>query len=174
MPEHGTGVKTEDELVIERVFDAPCELVWQAWTDPEHFVQWWGPAGFTTPHCTIDLRVGGRLLVCMSSQEYGDFWAAGVFNAVEPPSRLVYTSYMADEDGNKVPPTRYGIVEGFPDETVIDLRFEDLAGGRTKMTLRQAIPSTLAQQSGALEGWSQSFDKLAAYLVAAGRGQTHG
>ena len=74
MSEHTEAhASTGDELVIERVFAAPRELVWQAWTDPQHFVQWWGPNDFDTPYCTIDLRVGGHMLFCMRSAEYGDF-----------------------------------------------------------------------------------------------------
>ena len=165
MSEQATATATGDELVIERVFDAPRELVWQAWTDPEHFMQWWGPDDFTTPHCTIDLRVGGTLHFCMSSQQYGDFWAGGIFYEVDPPSRLVYGDYFADEHGNRVSPSHYNMSPDFPEETLTTLTLEELDGGRTKMTLRQALPSRVAEQAGALEGWSQSFDKLAAYLA---------
>ena len=155
-----------DEMVIERVFDATRELVWQAWTDPAHFVQWWGPDGFTTPHCSIDLRVGGHMHFCMRSTEYGDFWAGGVFYEVDPPSRLVYGDYFADEHGNRVSPAHYSMSPEFPEETMTSLTLEDLGDGKTKMTLRQGIPSRLAEQSGALVGWSQSFDKLAGYLAS--------
>jgi uncharacterized protein YndB with AHSA1/START domain len=166
MSERGYPEAMTDELVIERVFDAPRELVWRAWTDPEHFVQWWGPNEFSTPHCTIDLRVGGHMHFCMRSAEYGDFWAGGVFYEVDPPARLVYGDYFADEQGNRVSPAHYNMSPEFPEETMTSVTLEDLGGGKTKMTLRQALPSRLAEQSGALEGWSQSFDKLAAYLVA--------
>ena len=167
MAEHGTGVKTEDELVIERVFEAPRELVWQAWTDPEHFVQWWGPDGFTTPYCTIDLRVGGHMRFCMSSPEYGDFWAGGVFYEIDPPSRLVYGDYFTDEQGNRVSPAHYNLSPDFPEETLTTVTFEELGASRTRMTLRQALSSLVAEQSGTLEGWGQSFDRLAAYLATA-------
>ena len=154
-----------DELVIERVFDAPRELLWRAWTEPEHFVQWWGPDGFTTPYCTIDLRVGGQVRFCMSSPKYGDFWAGGLFYEIDPPSRLVYGDYFTDEHGHRVSATRYNLSPDFPEETLTTVTFEDLGGGRTLMTLRQAIPSGLAEQSGAREGWSQSFEHLAAYVI---------
>jgi len=167
MSEHAAspGAAAEDELVIERVFDAPRELVWQAWTDPEHFVQWWGPDGFTTPFCTIDLRVGGQMRFCMSSPEYGDFWAGGVFYEIDPPSSLVYGDYFTDEQGNRVSPSHYNMSPDFPEETLTTVTFEEAGEGRTKMTLRQGIPSTLAEQSGAMEGWSQSFDRLVAFLA---------
>ena len=127
---------TADGPVIERVFEAPRELVWRAWTDPEHLVRWWGPDGFATPHCTIDLRVGGRLHLCLRSPEYGQLWAGGVFYEIDPPSRLVYGDYFADEEGNRVSPAHYNLGPDLPDETVTSVTFEDLGDGRTKMTLR--------------------------------------
>lgn len=165
MSERGMSQAATGELVIERVFDAPRELVWRAWTEPEHFMQWWGPEGFTTPHCTIDLRVGGHLHFCMHSDEYGDFWAGGVFYEVDPPAKLVYGDYFADEAGNRVSPSYYNMSPEFPEETLTTLTLEDLGEGRTRMTLHQALPSSVAEQAGASGGWSQSFDKLAAYLA---------
>jgi uncharacterized protein YndB with AHSA1/START domain len=55
----------ENELVITRIFDAPVELVWKMWTEPDYCKKWWGPRGFTTPFCKIDFRVGGKFLNCM-------------------------------------------------------------------------------------------------------------
>jgi uncharacterized protein YndB with AHSA1/START domain len=159
------ATSSSEEMVIERVFDAPRELVWQAWTVPEHFVQWWGPEDFTTPHCTIDLRVGGRMHFCMRSAEYGDIWGGGVFYEIDPPSRLAYGDYFADEQGNRVNATHYGMSADFPEETMTIVTLEDMGGGKTKMTLRQRIPVTLAEREGAFVGWGQSFDKLAAYLA---------
>lgn len=105
---------------------------------------------------------------CMRSEEYGDFWAGGVFYEIDPPSRLVYGDYFADEQGNRVSPSHYNMSPEFPEETMTSVTLEDLGEGRTKMTLRQALPSRVAEQSGALEGWSQSFDKLAVYLEQTG------
>jgi uncharacterized protein YndB with AHSA1/START domain len=67
------------ELVIERIFDAPRELVWRAWTDPERMKRWWGPKDFTAPHITIDLRVGGKYVSCMRGPDGNDFWSTGVY-----------------------------------------------------------------------------------------------
>jgi uncharacterized protein YndB with AHSA1/START domain len=164
------GPTTGDELFIERVFDAPREMVYRAWTERDQFVQWWGPDGFTTPHCTIDLRVGGRFHLCMRSAEYGDIWCGGVFHEIDPPSRLVYGDYFTDEQGNRVPATHYGMSADFPEETLTTITFEDIGGGRTRMTLRQAIPSALAEREGAFVGWNQSFDRLAAYLATGSGG----
>ncbi|MGH8068203.1 MAG: SRPBCC domain-containing protein [Candidatus Entotheonellia bacterium] len=68
----------ERELVITRIFDAPRELVFKAWTEPERLMRWWGPNSFTTPFCTIDLRPGGVFHCCMRSPEGRDYWCKGV------------------------------------------------------------------------------------------------
>ena len=154
----------ENELVITRLFDAPRELVFKAWTEPEHFVQWWGPHGFSTPHCTIDLREGGKLFYCMRSAEYGDLWCGGVFQEIDPPSRLVFVDYFADQQGNPVPPSTYGMGEGMSNETLVTVLFEE-EDGKTRMTLTHAIPSSSPEQAGAIEGWSQSFERLATHLA---------
>ncbi len=81
------------ELTITRVFDAPRELVWKAWTEPERVKRWWGPKSFTTPVSKIDLRVGGKYLYCMRSPEGKDFWGTGIFREIVAPERLVMTDY---------------------------------------------------------------------------------
>jgi uncharacterized protein YndB with AHSA1/START domain len=74
----------EEEVVIKRTFDAPRELVWQAWTDPETMMRWWGPKGFTSPTCEIDFRVGGKALNCMRSPDGTDYWSTGVYREIVP------------------------------------------------------------------------------------------
>src|SRR5688500_6087761 len=96
-------MSTEQDLVVTRVFDAPREMVWKAWTDAEQMKRWWGPKGFTAPTCTMDLRVGGKYLHCMRSPEGQDFWSTGVYREVTAPERLVMTDSFADEKGNVVP-----------------------------------------------------------------------
>lgn len=81
----------QQELVIKRIFDAPRELVWDAWTEPEQIMRWWGPKGFSAPVAKIDLRVGGAYLNCMRSPEGKDFWSKGVFREIVAPERLVMT-----------------------------------------------------------------------------------
>jgi len=99
----------ESELIITRVFDAPSELVWKAWTEPERVKQWWGPRGFTSPFCKIDLRVGGSYLVSMRAPDGQDFWSTGVYREIVPQERIVATDSFADEKGNVVPASHYGM-----------------------------------------------------------------
>ena len=82
------GTKSAEwELLITRVFDAPREFVWKAWTDPERFMRWWGPKNFTSPVSKIELRVGGTYLKCMRSPEGRDFWSTGVYREIVPMER---------------------------------------------------------------------------------------
>jgi len=154
------------ELVIERIFDAPRELVWKAWTDPEHVMRWWGPKGFTSPACEIDMRVGGKYLWAMRSPEGQDLWSTGVYREIVPFDRLVCTNSFADENGNAVPASHYGITADLPLEMVATVTFEEV-DGKTKLTLRHEgfPPGEMSEMAQA--GWKESFDKLADYLVKA-------
>lgn len=155
-----------NSLVITRVFDAPREEVWKAWTDPEIFKAWWGPEGFTSSVSKMEVEVGGKYLNVMHGPGMDgivrDFWSTGVFKEITEPERLVMTDSFADENGNAVPASHYGMSAEFPMEMTVTVEFEN-ENGRTKMTLTQAgMPAT--EQVGARQGWGQSFDKLAKVL----------
>jgi uncharacterized protein YndB with AHSA1/START domain len=153
----------ESDMTITRIFDAPRELVFKAWTEPERLMRWWGPQYFTSPVCKVDLRVGGKYLFCMRSPEGQDFWSTGVYLEIVPPERLVYTGHFADEKGNVVPASYYGIGDDFPEELVVIVTFED-QGGKTRMTLRhEGLPEGQMREM-TLAGWSTSFDKRAESL----------
>jgi uncharacterized protein YndB with AHSA1/START domain len=151
-------------LIITRVFDAPRELVYKMWTIPEHLATWWGPHGYTAPVCTIDLRVGGTMLVCMHSDEREDHWVKATFEEIAAPERLVMRQQFCDPDGNAIDPTEIGFPPDFPREMRLTVTFADL-GGRTKLTIEQTMPKTI-MGGGARIGWNQSLDRLAAELAA--------
>ena len=154
----------QQELVIERVFDAPRELVWRAWTEPEQVMRWWGPKGYTSPAAEIDLRVGGKYLWCMRSPEGQDLWSTGVYREIVPLERIVCTNSFSDEKGNVVPASHYGIGGDMPQEVLGTVTFEDL-GGKTRMTLRNEGLPAGEMREGADAGWNEAFDKLAASLA---------
>ncbi len=157
------GPAEKRELVITRIFDAPRERVWKAWTDPEQVRRWWGPRGFTTPFCTIDLHVGGVLLNCMRSPEGKDYWSTGVYREIVPLKRIVYTDSFADEKGNVVPATYYGMSSEIPLEMLVTVTFEK-QDGKTQMRLtHEGLPAG-KDSEGAQVGWNESFDKLAQNL----------
>ena len=151
-------------LVIERVFDAPRERLWKAWTDPEEVKKWWGPKGFTAPSIQTDLRVGGTNLWAMESPDGQVYWSTGTYREIVPLERIVVTDSFADENGNVVPGTHYGMPDDLPLEMEITITFEDAGEGRTKLTIRHAgLPATEAGQQ-AEGGWNESLDKLAAVV----------
>ncbi len=161
---HGAAAKSlhVEDLVLKRVFDAPREAVWKAWTDPKRFILWWGPKGFIAPACRIDLRVGGKYLACMRSPEGQDYWSTGVYREIVPGAKLVYTDNFADADGNVVPASHYGMQGKWQSELLVTVTFEE-DDGRTIMTLRHVgIPPETMNDCEA--GWSGSFDKLEGIL----------
>jgi uncharacterized protein YndB with AHSA1/START domain len=152
--------KTGADLVVTRIIDAPRELVWKSWTEPDRLMRWWGPKGFTSPVCRIDLRVGGAYLYCMRSAEGQDYWSTGVYREIVEPTRIVCTDSFADAKGNPVPASHYGMSGDWPAELLVTVSFED-HNGRTRLTLRHVgIPAgQMSELTGA--GWEGSFDKLA-------------
>jgi uncharacterized protein YndB with AHSA1/START domain len=148
---------TRDAVVIERSFEAPVDLIWRMWTDPEHFRQWFGPDGATIPVAKLDVRPGGSRLVCMEVQSPSglmQMWFTGEFREVVENRRLVYTESVSDEEGNALA----------HETTEITVELEAV-GDHTRMVMTHAgIP---ADSPGAA-GWTMAFAKLAAHVAAAG------
>ena len=159
------AVNETERMVVTRIFDAPRELVWKAWTDPKYVMQWWGPKGFTAPVCRIDFRVGGKFLCCMRSPDGQEGWTAGEYYEIIPQEKIVYSMYFADSEGNRVDPSQFGIEH----EAIEDARdmviFEDFGNGQTKLTLIGNESMESAKDSGQLEGWNQILDKVAAVIA---------
>lgn len=151
-----------DAVVLERTFDAPIEMVWQMWTEPEHFKQWYGPQGFSIPVAQMDVREGGKRLICMASPDGKmKMWFTGEYVTVEPNGRLVYTDGLADEEGNVVSPAAMGMGDDFPTVTQVTVLLEE-RDGRTHMKMTHAgVPS----DSGGAGGWAQAFEKMESYLA---------
>ncbi|HSX30590.1 MAG TPA: SRPBCC domain-containing protein [Candidatus Saccharimonadales bacterium] len=152
-------------LVITRVLDAPVEKVWAAWTEPEQIKKWWGPKDFTAPTIRVDLQVGGKYLFCMHGQPGPgmpamDFWSGGTYDEIVPLKRLVCLDSFADADGNMVPASTYGMTD-LPDVMRVQVDFEPLPDGKTKLTLTHDGAPAGEQMSNMETGWNQSLDKLA-------------
>ena len=154
-----------DRMVVTRIFDAPRELVWKAWTDPKYVMQWWGPKGFTSPFCKIDFRVGGKFHCCMKSPEGQEFWNAGEYHEIVPYEKIVSSMYFADADGNRVEPEQLGIQHEHIEGALDTVLFEDLGNGQTKLTFIGNEPAEDATNSGQLEGWNQILEKMAAVIA---------
>jgi len=142
----------EREVTITREFDAPRELVFSMWIDAKHLAKWWGPHGFDNPHCEVDPRPGGKILIHMRAPDGGVHPMGGVYNEIVPHERIVFTSYVELPDGTRVI------------ESHNTVRFEQ-KGGRTKVIVHARAggftdfaPRMLA---GMEAGWATSLDKLA-------------
>ncbi len=158
--------------MITRLFAAPRDLVWKAWTEPEHLKNWWGPNNFTAPVARVDLRVGGRYLFCMRGPDGKDYWSTGAYREIVPMQRIVATDSFSDAQGNVVPATHYGMDASIPLELLITVTLEDV-DGKTKMTLRHAGFPAGAEREMAVAGWNESFDKMAGHLAAMSQGVAH-
>jgi len=143
----------ERTLTITRTFDAPRELMFKVWTQPEHLVRWWGPKGFTTPSCQIDFRPGGAYRTVIRSAEGKDHVMRGVYREIDPPERLVLTFAWEGEDGRP------------KHETLVTVSFAE-QDGKTRLTFEHGVFETVDDRDAHLGGWSQFMDSLAEYLAA--------
>jgi uncharacterized protein YndB with AHSA1/START domain len=141
------------ELVVTRVIDAPREVVFRVWTDPKHAARWWGPQGFTTLSCEMDVRPGGAYRACMRSPQDTLHCRRGIYREVSAPERLVFTFAWEDAQGNP------------GHETVVTVRFDDI-GGKTRLTLHQAVFETVTARNEHQRGWTSTIERFAEYLAA--------
>lgn len=147
-------------LKITRVYNAPRERVWQHWTDPDQYLCWSSPKDYTGSYAKFDLHVGGKYLNCMRGPEGQEIWSTGTYKEIIEPNRIVMTDSFADEHGNIVPATYYGMGSDLPMEMEVEVTLEDI-GGKTRVTLEHCgLPEgEILEQT--KEGWNQSLDKLA-------------
>jgi uncharacterized protein YndB with AHSA1/START domain len=142
----------ERELVVTRILDAPRALVFQAWTEPDRAARWWGPQGFTTLYCDMDVRPGGTFRASMRSPAGTVHWRRGVYREVVEPERLVFTFAWEDAEGKP------GL------QTLVTVTFADL-DGKTELTLRQGVFETVAARDDHRRGWTSTLARFAEYLA---------
>jgi uncharacterized protein YndB with AHSA1/START domain len=140
----------DDELLITRTFDAPPELVFELWSNPEHVRNWMGPEGFDCPVAELDFRVGGKYRALIRSPEAGDSWFGGVYREIRPNKRLVFTFAWDAGPSSGV-------------ETLVTINFAEVRG-KTSMTFHQTPFRSVDARDRHIGGWASSFDKAAAYL----------
>lgn len=146
-------------LTLERIIDAPRELVFKAWTDPKQVAQWWGPHHFTNPVCELDVRPGGAILIHMAGPDGTVYPMKGTFDEIIEPERLVMTTgALEDEQGNPQ----------LEDITTVTFAEQE---GKTKLTVHAVVTKAAPAAEGALagmeEGWNQSLDRLADFVANA-------
>ena len=137
-----------NELTMTRIFDAPRDLVFKAWTAPEHMMNWFCPNGFTLPVCEMDFRVGGRFRLCMRASDGNEHWVRGVYREIVPVELIVFTGTM-EHDGNEVLTT---------------VTFDDQEN-KTRLTVHQTYSIETDSTRGARQGWTETLERLAVYLA---------
>jgi uncharacterized protein YndB with AHSA1/START domain len=154
-----TAATTDREVVISRVFDAPRELVFKAWTDPEHLAKWYAPRGCTIEMREIDVRTGGTYHHCIRNPAFHDCWCKGTYLEVVPPERIVCTMAISNEKGDLITAVDAGMDPDWPSETTLTVEFEEHAG-KTTVTLHQTVQESLAKRTGAYPSWLDMLDRL--------------
>ena len=144
------------EFIISREFDAPRELVFEAWTDPKHLAQWWGPKGFTNPVCEWDARPGGKIYDVMRAPNGVDYPMGGEFREIVAPERLVFSCGALDEKGKLL------------FEFVHTVTFVE-RNGKTKLTIQSRVTKTTAEANKYIGGYEMgmtlSLERLAGLLT---------
>jgi uncharacterized protein YndB with AHSA1/START domain len=142
---------TAQEITISRVFDAPRELVWKAWTEPDQLAEWWGPRGSRTPRerVKLDARPGGAFSVTTISEDGDEMTVHGVYQEIVEPERLVLEE-----------PAEGSWHEG----AVSVATFTDLGDGRTQMVIQTTIHTTDEMRVQAQTGMESTFDRLGEYV----------
>jgi len=143
-------------IIAVREFDAPCDLVFEAWTDPKHLAQWWGPNGFTTTTSSFDMRPDGVWRFVMHGPDGRDYQNRITYEDIVRPRRIVYRH----GGGEDVEPVRF----------TTTVTFDDL-GGKTRITMRMDFPTTaerdrVIKDYGADEGLVQTLARLSDYVAA--------
>ncbi len=150
----------EPTITMTRVFDAPRELVFTAWTEPEHLAQWWGPHDFTNPVCEVDLRPGGAWRIDMQGPDGTVYPNKGIYQEVDPPARLVFSDIVDDDAG------AWGDTP--PPSSVTTVTFDD-RDGKTTVTMVTRLDSVAARDAmvemGSEAGMTESFERLDALLA---------
>jgi uncharacterized protein YndB with AHSA1/START domain len=152
-----------DAVVIERSFDAPVNLIWQMWTVAEHFKAWYGPAGATIPVAKMDVRPGGKRLVCLEIQTPDgpmQMWFSGEYRDVVENKRLVYTESVSDHNGLVLSPSDTGTTQSHPTTTEVRVELSEMGDSTYMLMTHTGIP---ADSPGAA-GWAMALDKLATYV----------
>jgi uncharacterized protein YndB with AHSA1/START domain len=166
-----TETKSAD-FVISRVFDAPRDLVWKCFTDPEHMKRWWGPKGFTNFSSKMDFRAGGRYHYGLKSPDGMTMWGRMIYREIVPPEKIVFINSFSDEQAGL---SRHPMAPSWPIEMLSIFTFEEQPDGKTRFTVRWSPHNATAEEQRAFDqghgsmtqGWSGTLDQLEAYLAKA-------
>lgn len=150
------------EIHITRVFNAPLELVWKAWTEAAHIEKWFGPEGFSTRVETLDFRPGGSWVYVMIGPDGTEYPGKGMFKEIVPMERIVATDEFGDGMEEMVP------ADTLPQGMIVTETFEDLGGQtRVSITILHSSVEDLKKHEdmGVIAGWNSTLDCLEKHLA---------
>lgn len=156
------------DIVVTRVFDAPVEKAWRAWSEGALVQRWWGPTGFTCPVATMDFREGGTSLVCMRApKEWGgkDMYNTWTYETIVPLKRIAYVLRFSDEKRNPVEPAKQGLPAEMPKEVRNGVTFKKSGDGKTEVTVTEYDWPVGPLREMSQLGLEQCLDKMAALLA---------
>ncbi len=157
---HTEKTTDQKEIIIERIFNASREQVWQTWTEAKHVEQWFGPRGFTTEVAELDLRPGGKSLYIMKDQEGNEYPSEGVFKEIVAQKKIVSTDEFGEDEQGNIP-------DDVPTGMIVTTSFDD-DGDDTRLTIQimhQSVEDRKKhEEMGVVDGWNESLDKLEEYL----------
>jgi pimeloyl-ACP methyl ester carboxylesterase/uncharacterized protein YndB with AHSA1/START domain len=161
-------LETMKSVVSSRVFSAPVEEVWKAWSESDYVKQWWDPAGFTCPVAEMNFREGGKSLVCMKwPEEMGgaEIYSTWTYTKIIPNEKIEFIFNFSDKDGNKISPSDIGMPDGIPDDVPHVITFKNAGNGKTEMTVSEYGYTNDQVVDLSKQGLDQSLDKMAAIYV---------
>jgi len=155
-----TASSNQNEILFSRVFDAPRELVWEAWTDPKHISRWWGPPGYSVPSCDIDFRIGGKIHLDMQGPDGKVYPADGVYRVIIKSEKIVIVGTAEDT---------HPCGGGLPPRAVLTITFAE-QNGKTLFSMLTEFESVerlqAANDNGYSDSWEMCFDRFGEYLVS--------
>ncbi len=162
----------QKSFVISRTFNAPREIVFDAFTKPEEMKKWWGPKGFTMLASKMDFKVGGTYHYGMRGPDGSPMWGKFVYREIVRPERIVFINSFSDENGGV---TRHPMAPDWPLQMITTFTFEDLADSKTRFTtISTAFDATEAEgavfdanHDSMTQGWTGTLDQLEAHLAKA-------
>lgn len=156
---------------LSRIIDAPRELVYKVFTDPEHMRHWWGPKGLKIVDAKMDLRPGGIFHYGMQAPDGSVMWGRFLYRQISAPERIVFINSFSDAEGGV---TRHPMAPGWPMEMLTVFTFEKIDDGRTKLNVTSSAYNASDEEIATFEegylsmtnGFGGTFDKLEAYLAS--------
>ncbi len=156
--------QNKKDLLITHLFDAKPEIVFNAWTDPEHLKHWYAPDGCTIEFKSIEAKEGGTFHSCIHDPVHGDCWIKGTYHQMVFPEKIVLSMVLTNEKGENVSANAAGKPEDWPEAILTTVTFIPI-GNQTKVTLHQTVDEEEAKKTGAYQSWFSMFDRLTNHLV---------